>query len=94
MKYYEIEFAHREEIENNLIINTPDRYSICILAEREPQYEEAELFCKEDMKNLGYNMVSDVLEISKEEAYDFFLIWKTQINFQYLSKVKGGISYD
>lgn len=36
MKYYEIEFAHREEIENNLIINTPDRYSICILAEREP----------------------------------------------------------
>lgn len=39
-------------------------------------------------------MVSDVLEISKEEAYDFFLIWKTQINFQYLSKVKGGISYD
>ena len=64
MKYYEIEFAR---------INTPaDRYSICILAEREPSYEEAEIFCKEDMNNLGYDMVSDVLEINKEEAYTFF----------------------
>lgn len=72
LKYYEIEFAHRAEIEDENFINTPDRYSICILAEREPSYEEAENFCKEDMKNLGYDMVSDVLEISKEEAYNFF----------------------
>lgn len=72
MRYYEIEFAHRKEVENNSFINTPDRYSICILAEREPSYEDAEAFCKEDMKNLGYDMVSDVLEISKEEAYGCF----------------------
>jgi hypothetical protein len=72
MKYYEIEFAHRAEIEDESFIGTPDRYSICILAEREPSYEEAENFCKEDMNNLGYDMVSDVLEISKEEAYNFF----------------------
>lgn len=72
MKYYEIEFAHRAEIEDESFIDTPDRYSICILAEREPSYEEAENFCKEDMNNLGYDMVSDVLEISKEEAYNFF----------------------
>lgn len=72
MKYYEIEFAHRVEIEDETFINTPDRYSICILAEREPSYEEAENFCKEDMNNLGYDIVSDVLEISKEEAYNFF----------------------
>jgi len=72
MKYYEIEFAHRAEIEDESFINTPDRFSICILAEREPSYEEAENFCKEDMNNLGYDVVSDVLEISKKEAYNFF----------------------
>lgn len=72
MLYYEIEFAHKEEIEDDSFIGAPDRYSICILAEREPTYEEAENFCKEDIKNLGYDMVSDVLEISKKEAYNFF----------------------
>lgn len=71
-KYYEVEFAHKEEIEDNSFVGTPDRYSICIIAEHKPTYEEAEEFCKEDMQKWGYDMVSDVIEIPYDEAHSFF----------------------
>ena len=72
MRYFEVEFAHKKEIEDNNFVGTPDRYSICILGERQPSYEEAEDFCRKDMEGFGYDMVSDVMELTEDEAYTDF----------------------
>lgn len=63
-KYYEIELRR--------LNNFSDSYSICIIGTRKPSKEEAEEFLKEDIKNLEYDIVTDVLEIDKNEAYQFF----------------------
>ena len=47
-------------------------YSICIIGVKQPTRKEAEDFCKKDMIEFGYDNVSSVLEISKEEASNFF----------------------
>lgn len=66
MQYFEAEFAK----------GTPDNYtsdcSICIIGRREPTTEEASEFCREDLKRMKYDFVSNVTEISQEEAHRFF----------------------
>lgn len=52
--------------------NPSDEYSLCILGIRKPTYVEAKEFCKSDLENFQYDYISDIREITKEEAYDFF----------------------
>lgn len=67
-KYYEVEFArYIGDFEDY----TSD-YSICIVGKREPSIEEATKFCKEYLKKLNYDFVSNVFPLSYEEAHDFF----------------------
>ena len=63
-KYYEVVFRNHK--------NLTDVYSICIKATRKPTCAEAHEFCKEDMKNMGYDYVDDVIEMDREEADMFF----------------------
>ena len=63
-KYYEVEFGTSKDLS--------DSYSICIIGERKPSIEEAQEFCKTDLQALGYEHVTDVLEISADEAHRFF----------------------
>lgn len=72
MRYFEIEFAHKDESIKQDSCSIHEIYSICILGERKPTCKEAEEFCRKDMEGLGYDMVSDVLELTEDEAYDFF----------------------
>lgn len=74
-KYYEISFTRHD--------NPEDEYSICIIGVKQPTRKEAEDFCKKDMIEFGYDTVSSVIEISKEEANNF-LTWKMNKIFQYL----------
>lgn len=55
--YYEVVFS--------------DGYSICILGERQPTVEEANIFCKEDCENMKVT-VTNVIEIDSYEAHTFF----------------------
>lgn len=68
--YYEVEFA--KHIENKNSGDYISDYSICIIGKREPSTEEATDFCKEDLRKLGYDFVSNVLPLSYEEAHKFF----------------------
>lgn len=72
-KYYEIEFDN--DVRCRDLADTDETvgdYSICIIGERKPTYEEAEEFCKEDMKKTGYKYVVAVREIDPDEAHSFF----------------------
>lgn len=66
LQYFEAAFAK----------GTPDDYtsdySICIIGRRKPTAEEASEFCKEDLKRMKYDFVSDVTKISREQAHRFF----------------------
>lgn len=62
--YYEVVFRSYRRL--------ADTYSICIKGTREPTIREAEEFCKDDMKKMGYDCVSRVIEITGEEANMFF----------------------
>lgn len=70
-KYFEIEFDNsprgREWNEDCI-----GDYSICIIGERKPSFEEAEQFCKSDMEIMGYKYVVGITEIDSEEAHTFF----------------------
>ena len=70
-KYYEIEFDNDVRC-REYTDETVGDYSICIIGERKPTYEEAENFCKEDMKTMGYKYVVAIREIDSEEAHTFF----------------------
>lgn len=82
--YYEIEFAKLEQL-NDDYITTPDRMFICIIAEFEPSFEDVEEFCKEDMKNCGYDCVVDVHELSYEEAHQMYDL-RNELNFPVLKQ--------
>lgn len=69
-KYYEVEFANKSELESGEF--TGDRCSICIIAEHYPTEKEAEIFCKEDMENMGYDTVSEVILLEDWEAHEYF----------------------
>ena len=47
-------------------------YSICIIGKRKPTIKEAEEFCKNDMKQMGYKFVVAVREVDSDEAHSFF----------------------
>lgn len=70
-RYYEIEFDNnirgRESTDE-----TVGDYSICIIGERKPNYQEAEEFCKKEMEQMGYKYVVAIIEIDDDEAYNFF----------------------
>lgn len=70
IKFFEIEFDHNPRMRDT--DNCGGDYSICILAEREPSYEEAEQFCKKDMEQMGYEYVVGIFEINEEGAKDFY----------------------
>lgn len=64
VKYYEVEFGKSEKPDDN--------FSMCILGRRMPSVDEAKEYLAETMELLGYNEVTKVLEITSEEAYNFF----------------------
>jgi hypothetical protein len=64
IKYYEVEFSKKDD--------KTDMYSICILGIKKPTIEEAQMFLKKEIEVMGYDYVSDVLEITYEEAHEFF----------------------
>lgn len=72
IRYFEIEFDNVPRNQEGWEGDTIGDYSICILGEREPTIQEATEFCKEDMKQMGYKYVVNVLEIDQEEARTFF----------------------
>jgi len=59
VKYYEVIFD-------------ADGTSICIKGKKPPTTEEAAAFLAKDMKELGFNKVEQVREISVEEAESSF----------------------
>lgn len=71
-RYFEIEFDHEPRNQKCIDGDVIGDYSICILGRREPSIEEATEFCKEDMKNMGYEYVVNVREIDEDEAHTFF----------------------
>ena len=71
-KYYEIEFDNEprgRELSDDEYIGD---YSICIIGKRKPTIKEAEEFCKNDMKQMGYKFVVAVREVDSDEAHSFF----------------------
>ena len=46
--------------------------SICILGEDKPTISEAELFCKDDISLFKCSGISEIIELSREEAYQSF----------------------
>ena len=64
IKYYEVEFGKRT--------NETDVFSMCIVGKRKPTIEEAEKFLAEDLEMMGYDYVTEVLEIDYDEAHNFF----------------------
>lgn len=72
IKYYEVEFGKSEELNDDAFCDTPDRYSMCILGKRMPTFDEAKEFLKKDMEILGYDEITDILEIDYNEAHEFF----------------------
>lgn len=71
IRYFEVEFDHdirSREYGNDTI----GLYSICIRAMREPSYEEAEEFCKNDMEVMKMEHVVGIREIDAYEAHQFF----------------------
>ena len=72
LKYYEVELWRDYKDENGKIDGGITDYSLCIKGVREPSVIEAEHFLESDIKALGYEGVTRVIEISEEEAYDEF----------------------
>lgn len=60
MRYFEIIFSGGCD---------DSELSICILGEDKPTISEAELFCKDDISLFKCSGVSEVIELSREEAY-------------------------
>lgn len=63
MRYFEIIFSGGCD---------DSELSICILGEDKPTILEAELFCKDDISLFKCSGVSEVIELSREEAYQSF----------------------
>lgn len=76
IKYYEVELKSSKR--------PKDIYSICIKAEIEPKKEEVEKFLNIDMKNMDYDIIGDINEISLEEAKPFYDM-ENERNFPVLS---------
>lgn len=77
-RYYEIEFDNDVRC-REYTDETVGDYSICIIGERKPNYQEAEEFCKEDMKQMGYKYVVAIREIDDYEAHHFFYMEKEEL---------------
>jgi hypothetical protein len=66
IKYYEVEFD--------------DGYSIAIKGIKKPTKWQATRFLRSDMKQLNLKKVVNILEITKEEAFNFFDM-ENEVNF-------------
>lgn len=85
IRYFEIEFAKKEQIEDNNFIGTPDRMFMCILSKFYPSFEEVKHFCKKDMEEFNYDYICDIKEVSFEEAHEFYDM-RNEENFPILTK--------
>lgn len=63
MRYFEIIFSGGCD---------DSELSICILGEDKPTILEAESFCRDDIIHFKCNGVREIIELSKEEAYQSF----------------------
>lgn len=64
IRYFEVEFGKKQD--------AADVFSMCIVGVRKPTIEEAEKFLADDLNKMGYDHVTEVLEIDYEEAHKFF----------------------
>ena len=64
IKYYEVEFGKQAD--------EADVFSMCVVGVRKPTIEEAEVFLASDLEMMGYDYVTEVLEIDFDEAHKFF----------------------
>ena len=62
--YFEIELRNTKDL--------ADEYSMCIKTIKRPTFDETKEFLKEDMEKFGYDNVSSIIKIDKEEAFKFF----------------------
>lgn len=72
IRYFEIEFGKRAELEDREYVHTPDRLFICIKADHYVTEKEVEVFCKVDMEANGYDTICNIQELSEEEALDSY----------------------
>ena len=68
LKYFEVLLSNNNDIDRSSYGDDSD-FTICIKAEREPDFKEAEKFCCEDMKIYDLKYVVSITEISENEAY-------------------------
>ena len=83
VNYYEIELQKRKDFELDNI-NNLDKWYLCIKATFYPTFEDVAEFLKEDMKKAGYDMVTNITEMSLEEAEEQYILKK---NTPILSKM-------
>lgn len=72
LKFYEVELWREYTNEKSGVEGPITDYSLCIKGFFKPTILEAEQFLADDIKALGYEGVTRVIEISEEEAYDNF----------------------
>lgn len=65
VKYFEVDMESTKD-------QNAGTYSICIKGMRKPNIEEAKLFLKSDMENLGYDSITFINETTLEEAKNFY----------------------
>jgi hypothetical protein len=71
-KFYEVELWRNYKNEKGINEGRVTDYSLCIKGFFKPTILEAEHFLADDIRTLGYEGVTRVIEISEEEAYDSF----------------------
>ena len=72
LKFYEVELWRAYVNDNTGVEGPITDYSLCIKGYFKPTILEAEQFLADDIRVLGYEGVTRVIEISEEEAYDNF----------------------
>lgn len=72
LKFYEVELWRAYVNDNTGVEGPITDYSLCIKGFYKPTILEAEQFLADDIRVLGYEGVTRVIEISEEEAYDNF----------------------
>lgn len=72
LKFYEVELWRAYVNDKSGVEGPITDYSLCIKGFFKPTILEAEQFLADDIRVLGYEGVTRVIEISEEEAYDNF----------------------
>lgn len=72
LKFYEVELWRAYVNDNTGVEGPITDYSLCIKGYFKPTILEAEQFLADEIRALGYEGVTRIIEISEEEAYDVF----------------------